>query len=100
MRKSSRHKATRSRTGGRKPVRAQTKLRASKSGGRRVAKRKAGPQKQGGAARPASASRANRQSLEQKLGDLKRHLREISDLSSAGAVLSWDHATYMPKGGA
>jgi carboxypeptidase Taq len=27
-------------------------------------------------------------------------LREISDLSSAGAVLSWDQATYMPGGGA
>ena len=27
-------------------------------------------------------------------------LLEISDLNSAGAVLGWDHATYMPKGGA
>ena len=25
---------------------------------------------------------------------------EISDLSAAGAVLSWDHATYMPRCGA
>src|SRR5882672_9442902 len=42
----------------------------------------------------------NRQSLESKLSELKRRLLEISDLNAAGAVLSWDQATYMPKGGA
>ena len=33
------------------------------------------------------------------LEELKVRLREISDLRSAGAVLSWDQATYMPEGG-
>ena len=37
---------------------------------------------------------------ESKLAELKHRLREISDLSSAGAVLGWDQATYMPPGGA
>ena len=40
------------------------------------------------------------QSAEAKLNELKRRLLEISDLGSASAVLSWDQATYMPKGGA
>src|SRR5262249_31477184 len=34
------------------------------------------------------------------LKELKHRLLEISDLAAAGAVLGWDHATYMPKGGA
>ncbi len=38
--------------------------------------------------------------MEDKLKDLKSRLLEVSDLSSAGAVLSWDQATYMPPGGA
>jgi carboxypeptidase Taq len=42
----------------------------------------------------------NRRSAEQMLVELKRRLREISDLNSAGDVLNWDQATYMPKGGA
>jgi carboxypeptidase Taq len=37
---------------------------------------------------------------EAKLGELKRRFSEIADLSSAGAVLGWDQATYMPAGGA
>jgi carboxypeptidase Taq len=37
---------------------------------------------------------------EQSLAELKERLREIADLSSAGAILSWDQATYMPEGGA
>jgi carboxypeptidase Taq len=41
----------------------------------------------------------NRQAAETKLKELKRRLLEISDLYSAGALLSWDQATYMPKGG-
>ena len=42
----------------------------------------------------------NRQSDEIKLAELRRRLLEISDLTAAGAVLSWDHATYMPRCGA
>jgi len=43
---------------------------------------------------------ANRQTAESRLAELKRRLLEISDLNCAGAVLGWDQATYMPKGGA
>src|SRR3954467_9247028 len=46
------------------------------------------------------ATRANRVSAEDKLGDLKRRLLEISDLSAASSVLNWDQTTYMPKQGA
>jgi carboxypeptidase Taq len=42
----------------------------------------------------------NRRSAEQMLIELKRRLREISDLSAASDVLNWDQATYMPEGGA
>ncbi len=35
-----------------------------------------------------------------KLAELKSRLAEIADLGSAGAVLGWDQATYMPSGGA
>ena len=35
-----------------------------------------------------------------KLAELKSRLAEIADLGSAGAVLGWDQATYMPPGGA
>ncbi len=38
--------------------------------------------------------------MQDKLNDLKNRLREIEDLNLAGAVLSWDQATYMPPGGA
>src|SRR5262245_57622594 len=34
------------------------------------------------------------------LAELKRRLREVDDLESAGAVLGWDQSTYMPPGGA
>jgi carboxypeptidase Taq len=37
--------------------------------------------------------------LESKLNELKQRLATINDLQSAGAVLSWDQATYMPPGG-
>src|SRR5579871_3081381 len=40
-----------------------------------------------------------RQSAEAMLSELKRRLMEISDLNFAGAVLSWDQATYMPPAG-
>jgi len=39
-------------------------------------------------------------SPETQITELKRRLLEISDLGSAGALLGWDQATYMPKGGA
>ena len=50
----------------------------------------------------AVASRRRRygQSTEIKLAELRRRLLEINDLSAAGAVLRWDHATYMPRCGA
>ena len=48
----------------------------------------------------ASRRRRKPQSAEIKLAELRRHLLEISDLSAAGAVLRWDHATYMPRCGA
>lgn len=41
-----------------------------------------------------------RRSAEDRLEELKRRLLEISDLGSAAAVMNWDEATYMPKGGA
>jgi carboxypeptidase Taq len=44
--------------------------------------------------------RCNAQSAETKLSELRRRLLEINDLSAAGALLRWDHATYMPKCGA
>lgn len=37
---------------------------------------------------------------EVKLQELRERLMEIATLESAGAVLSWDQATYMPEGGA
>src|ERR1700689_5456164 len=51
------------------------------------------------AKRKSKAARTRR-SPEAALAELKARLREISDLRSAGAVLSWDQATYMPEGGA
>jgi carboxypeptidase Taq len=48
----------------------------------------------------ASSRRRDRQSAEIKLAELKRRLLEINDLRAARALLSWDHATYMPKCGA
>ena len=38
--------------------------------------------------------------MQNKLNELKDRLREVYDLNSAAAVLSWDQATYMPPGGA
>ena len=54
------------------------------------------------ARRPATGRQSgkNRRSPEQMLAELKRRLLEMSDLGAAGAVLSWDEATYMPPGGA
>ena len=38
--------------------------------------------------------------MKSKLTELKTLLMEVNDLSSAGALLSWDQTTYMPPGGA
>jgi carboxypeptidase Taq len=53
----------------------------------------------GKALRKSAKQRAGR-SAEAGLAELKRRLMEIADLGAAGAVLGWDQATYMPKGGA
>src|SRR5262245_2607773 len=45
-------------------------------------------------------TKARRRSQEDKLAELRRRLLEISDLGGASSVLSWDQATYMPRGGA
>ena len=44
--------------------------------------------------------KSNRPSLDAILAELKRRLSEIYDLNAAKSVLTWDEATYMPKGGA
>ncbi|MGH6811406.1 MAG: carboxypeptidase M32, partial [Methylocella sp.] len=52
-------------------------------------------------ARAATAKQPrNRLPAVAKLAELKRRLLEISDLAAARAVLGWDQATYMPRGGA
>jgi Carboxypeptidase Taq (M32) metallopeptidase len=48
----------------------------------------------------ASGVKQAKRSLEAKLVELKRRLLEIGDLEAVSSVLSWDHATYMPQGGA
>src|SRR5215467_113699 len=50
--------------------------------------------------RRASARAARQPSADAVLADLKQRLAEIYDLNAAGSLLSWDEATYMPKGGA
>jgi carboxypeptidase Taq len=50
--------------------------------------------------RRRKAARPRRRSPDDMLTELKVRLREISDLRAAGAVLSWDQATYMPEEGA
>ena len=55
-------------------------------------------------AKPAGAAAGKRStggaSAESRLAELKRRLQEASDIAYACAVLGWDQATYMPKGGA
>ena len=53
-----------------------------------------------GDARPKTAKAGNGLSAKAKLAELRQRLLEVSDLNNAGAVLGWDQATYMPKGGA
>ena len=42
--------------------------------------------------------KVNGQSSRELLAELKHRLSEIYDLDAAESVLSWDEATYMPKG--
>src|SRR6516225_6105293 len=49
---------------------------------------------------PTAKPARNRRSAEQMLVELKQRLRQISDLTAAGDILTWDQATYMPRGGA
>jgi carboxypeptidase Taq len=53
-----------------------------------------------GPAKPRASAGKGRPSAEAQIKELKRRLLEIGDLNAAGSVLSWDQATYMPKGGA
>jgi carboxypeptidase Taq len=47
-----------------------------------------------------SKARRDGRSAQDKLVELRTRLAEIADLNGASAVLGWDQATYMPKGGA
>ena len=58
------------------------------------------PRRQSAVRSNKAKSASRRRSPEDMLTELKARLREISDLRAAGAVLSWDQATYMPEGGA
>src|SRR5260370_617370 len=51
-------------------------------------------------AAPPGGRGPGRRSAEAMLDELRRRLLEINDLAAAGAVLSWDQATYMPNRGA
>jgi carboxypeptidase Taq len=80
----------------RKPTkRKATKRKTTK---RKTVKKKAKSPPTARAERGGQA--AKRRSAETMLNELKRRLHEISDLTSAGSLLGWDQATYMPKGGA
>ena len=76
----------------------RSKTRSKASAQTKAAAKPAGSAKAGPRTKPNKTG--NALSSETRLVDLKRRLMEIGDLSSAGAVLSWDQATYMPKGGA
>jgi carboxypeptidase Taq len=49
---------------------------------------------------PPGSAHLPRRPDESLLDELKSRLLEISDLVAASSVLSWDQATYMPRGGA
>jgi len=70
------------------------------AGKRRSPTRPQRRRKSGGTRRRAAVRAARGPSADAILADLKRRLAEIYDLNSAGAVLGWDEATYMPAGGA
>jgi carboxypeptidase Taq len=63
-------------------------------------KSRSGKIRPGKSAKRAAKENRGRLSVESELKELKRRLLEIYDLGAAGAVLNWDQATYMPKGGA
>jgi carboxypeptidase Taq len=81
-----------------------TKTATSKKAASKKAASKKSASKTTAPAKSASAARGrqprNRPSFDSQLKELKYRLLEIGDLQAAGAVLGWDHATYMPKGGA
>jgi carboxypeptidase Taq len=78
---------------------SRTRTTAAKAG-RSVGRKRAETSSTGASAAEAGRRGNSRVSAEARLADLRRRLLEISDLGSAGAVLSWDQATYRPKGGA
>ncbi len=51
------------------------------------------------AKKSARAAKAAPRTLEKRLAALKERLAEVADLEAASAVLGWDQATYMPRGG-
>ncbi len=82
-----------------KTVRLKGRSAKSRSGVRKA--RHARVAKPAARARSAKAlSVRGGRSAEDRLAELKQRLLEISDLGRVGAVLGWDEATYMPKGGA
>jgi carboxypeptidase Taq len=56
--------------------------------------------KAAGVAKQRPARAGKQRSPDAQLAELKQRLLEIADLGTANAVLGWDQATYMPKGGA
>ncbi len=52
------------------------------------------------AAVSARSGKALSGTVEKRLAALKERLAEVADLEAASAVLGWDQATYMPRGGA
>jgi carboxypeptidase Taq len=72
--------------------------RTSKKAGHKIATKPTGASLAGATVRRAKSLTAP--SAEERFAELKRRLMEISDLNCAGAVLEWDQATYMPRGGA
>jgi carboxypeptidase Taq len=88
-------KTSKTKTSKAKTSRAKTsKAKTSKA---KTGKTRTGASK---AKAPAGRSNGNRLPAETKLAELKRRLLEINDLNAASALLEWDHATYMPTGGA
>src|SRR5437763_6311693 len=58
------------------------------------------PRKTAATRREARKRATGRPSTDAALADLKARLADVYDLNSAGSVLGWDEATYMPAGGA
>jgi len=81
-------------------AKTRNKTRKAKSHKRSANRTKAHRSTRARVRKSQSAARAVRLSAEDRLAELKRRLLEISDLGAASSVLSWDQATYMPKGGA